>query len=168
MPVLGRHRARSSPLNNAFRSARNAPAWRSVQASPPSFPVYGQKPFGCLVPPADPDFRPSANRRCPESAGRRVREPEMRCNCRAGLQWLWENGRRFAAQSRRGRDVGVVLQESMEQCASRPEFKHSSTAEGLMHANNRGILNSSLLSLWLSRTLQVVHFAECCVHAAKC
>src|ERR1041385_9272912 len=90
----------------------SAPALRSVQASPRSVPVYGQRPFGPPVLPEAQGFLPYANRRYPGFAIHPGREPERRDSCRARYRLPWENAQRSGDQSRRGKDVGVVLQEA--------------------------------------------------------
>src|SRR5207302_2449403 len=115
-PYAGnRNLATESPLPHEGYSSNlieTAPAWQSVRAWLQSFPVYGRIPCGRLAPPVDQGFLPCASRRCQESASRRAREQEMPDSRRGGRQRPWENVQRFAGQSRRHRDVGVVLREA--------------------------------------------------------
>src|ERR1041385_6766275 len=90
----------------------SAPALRSVQPSPRSVPVYGQRPFGPPVLPEAQGSLPYANRRYPGFAIHPGRGPERRDSCRARYRLPWENAQRSGDQSRRGKDVGVVLQEA--------------------------------------------------------
>src|SRR5690242_17320738 len=90
----------------------SAPARRCAPGWLPGFPACARTPCGLPAPPAAPGFHLSANRRCPEFAGLLALERETRCNCPAGLLWLWESGRMSAVRSRRDKGVGVVLLEA--------------------------------------------------------
>src|SRR5205823_13033048 len=92
-------------------------------------------------------------RRCQEFADLLTLEPETRCNCPEGLLRRWESDRMFAAQSRRDKAVGVVLQEAWRLALSKQNSTisvHRKGCQGARRDRNSEFPISFSLRPWRS------------------